>query len=862
MRNLDKAPMSPSSLDKASSSMSSFDTAALSASPIQTSKASLQNTPAKLPMSMSNLDKTSVSTRSFKKTVLFESPKGRSKVPQKNVNHHQVSMSMSSLDTTALLESPKSKSIVSLKNATTPRSSSTRSLKKTALLESSKGTSKVSLMNANAKLSSSMRSLNTAAPSAPSKRTPKVSLKNAPTKMSMSMRNLDKAPMSPSSLDKASSSMSSLDTAAILGSPKSKYEAPLKNANTTTIYSLDNASSSTRSPNAAALLESPGTSEISLKIAIHGVDKKIAECATELSQKEITELAELKRQQTLRAEATRLKRDQIEVAELKREQVAAPTLATLQQEQIEVAELKREQVAASAAVAALQREQVKVAELKREQAAAATLQQEQAKVAQLKREQVVAVATAARLQGEQAKVAELKRERVAAATSTRLRQEQAEGIKLQEEQAAATRLKQEQAAAVTLEKQTLVNTVMADAEGGTKFARTLDALAAKYAKEQRDKVALLSRRELVLRKTQASTTRVDVQNKKLELKKAKREKAVQETRRRMEADAAADKRREHAVKLKEQADKRWKEEVAAGKSRIAILETQLEESQRRKEAEISSIEEETLERKIEFKERATGRAEKNNVRNSVKNVGQLDEKQTLIESVREDNKLVRLNNSKWRRNIMNLRINNDRLEKTTDRGDDCHTNLRYHHAHLQTEEKKLLKLDTDYKKKVDEIEEQFNLTTECARMEHHMKLVYDTTIRAILHLAKSKDDGRMTSMLDGNIAAMDELQADWTVPSFDRRKSTARAPQSKANRNSESDTDSDSDDEDASGSESWDNSTDGGIGGLSSHSKLNPETSSKGSASRTKMSMWYARDSSGSEFDSDDLDSDSESDAN
>lgn len=193
-------------------------------------------------------------------------------------------------------------------------------------------------------------------------------------------------------------------------------------------------------------------------------------------------------------------------------------------------------------------------------------------------------------------------------------------------------------------------------------------------------------------------------------------------------------------------------------AKILSLRQKLDKIQKERDAEIEKIKKESDRARREFKEQAAERAKKNQERNSEKDDLQLAENQKIISALRSENTDIRTRNDKLYQSIENIKINNQRLKASNAQTDECYNRLRYHEDSCETENKKLVKLDVNYKKAVDEHTEHVELYTAYGEAEVNIKRSYNRLLTDILGLIENDDNEQLID----EIRAMAE-ELEWPI---------------------------------------------------------------------------------------------------
>jgi hypothetical protein len=175
------------------------------------------------------------------------------------------------------------------------------------------------------------------------------------------------------------------------------------------------------------------------------------------------------------------------------------------------------------------------------------------------------------------------------------------------------------------------------------------------------------------------------------------------------------------------------------KVRPLILQKKINDMQRRTEDDILKIEEELVERKKEFKTRAKERFKKNLDRKG-KGDETIQDSKDIIAHLKKENALVREKNARIFSDVRNLRINNQRLSESLKMSEEYFDQLKYHEAACKAEHAKLTKVEGQYKKAVEELQDALENHTMHANAEHKIKLLYNRLLASVLEAVDKSDN--------------------------------------------------------------------------------------------------------------------------
>jgi hypothetical protein len=190
--------------------------------------------------------------------------------------------------------------------------------------------------------------------------------------------------------------------------------------------------------------------------------------------------------------------------------------------------------------------------------------------------------------------------------------------------------------------------------------------------------------------------------------------------------------------------------------KIVKLQTKLEALRMSKKNELEEIERTVKEYKEETKAKLKKKKE------SMANKGQeaADAEKSATEQKKE-NSQIRAKNELLKKNSRNLRINNLRLEKSSESSGDYYVQLKAHHDRCVEDNKKLEKVETNYKAKVEEMEANLSTRTKYANTEHKICALYRSTIREATTLGEDSNDENLILTLYQIAEEIEHLEKDW-----------------------------------------------------------------------------------------------------
>ena len=166
----------------------------------------------------------------------------------------------------------------------------------------------------------------------------------------------------------------------------------------------------------------------------------------------------------------------------------------------------------------------------------------------------------------------------------------------------------------------------------------------------------------------------------------------------------------------------------------------------------------------EYKESTKAKAQKKKVAIAEKSVKAAEiEKQTS--EMKKENAQIQAKNEMLKKNTRNLRINNLRLEKSAESSKDYYDQLKLHHDRCVEDNQKLSKVEDNYKKKVDELEDNLATRTRYATAEHRIRGLYRQAIRDVVSLAEeTNDESVILKLYEIQEEGIEHLEKTWTDP--------------------------------------------------------------------------------------------------
>ena len=136
----------------------------------------------------------------------------------------------------------------------------------------------------------------------------------------------------------------------------------------------------------------------------------------------------------------------------------------------------------------------------------------------------------------------------------------------------------------------------------------------------------------------------------------------------------------------------------------------------------------------------------------------------IIEELKKDNEQIQTKNDVLIKNSRNLRINNLRLEKSSESSKDYFDQLELHHSRCVEDNEKLTKVADNYQKKVSELQENLDTRSRYYNAEHRIRALYRKAIQKVISACEKTDDESLLLHLYELQDKIDHLEKKWKEP--------------------------------------------------------------------------------------------------
>jgi hypothetical protein len=201
------------------------------------------------------------------------------------------------------------------------------------------------------------------------------------------------------------------------------------------------------------------------------------------------------------------------------------------------------------------------------------------------------------------------------------------------------------------------------------------------------------------------------------------------------------------------------------------LRKQLDEAEGKKQQELRMIREELDKKKKDLYERALARS---SMRHNDKS-DQVEENQATIQSLRDDNSKMRTQITKMNSECKDLRVENLQFENSLAVREDYLSKLNTHQEGALEEHESLLKVESMFKAKADELEETIEIRKQYAGAETNMKMAYRKCMLKTAEMFESGNDDFLKDLVSNAVIACFDVEEKLkSTLAFDDSKDTAK----------------------------------------------------------------------------------------
>jgi hypothetical protein len=205
--------------------------------------------------------------------------------------------------------------------------------------------------------------------------------------------------------------------------------------------------------------------------------------------------------------------------------------------------------------------------------------------------------------------------------------------------------------------------------------------------------------------------------------------------------------------------------------RYFSLRKQLDEAEGKKQQELRMIRKELDKKKSDLFERAQARS---NLRHNDKS-DKVEENQATIQSLRDDNSKMRTQISKMMSACKDLKVENIQMEQSLAVREDYLSKLNSHQDGALEENESLLKVESMFKAKVDEVEANLEIRKQFMSAETNMKMAYRKCMLSAAEMLESGDDESLKDFVSSSvIACMDAEEMIKSASASNKSKDAAK----------------------------------------------------------------------------------------
>jgi hypothetical protein len=244
-----------------------------------------------------------------------------------------------------------------------------------------------------------------------------------------------------------------------------------------------------------------------------------------------------------------------------------------------------------------------------------------------------------------------------------------------------------------------------------------------------------------------------------------------ETKEVIKKESSKEERTEAVTKIQAVARGRQGRVKSRTLKRYFSLRKQLDEAEGKKQQELRMIREELDKKKKDLYERAQARS---NMRHHDKS-DRVEDNQAIVQSLRDDNSKMRTQITKMNSECKDLRAENIQFENSLAVREDYLSKLNRHQEGALEEHESLLKVDSMFKAKVDELEECIEIRKQYAGAETNMKMAYRKCMLKTADMFESADDEFLKDLISSAvIACFDAEEKIKSTLASDDSKDTAK----------------------------------------------------------------------------------------
>ena len=193
-------------------------------------------------------------------------------------------------------------------------------------------------------------------------------------------------------------------------------------------------------------------------------------------------------------------------------------------------------------------------------------------------------------------------------------------------------------------------------------------------------------------------------------------------------------RLERKEKLRRQHDSKMRKQY---RTQIESLQHHLDAIRKATDAEIAAINSEHANKKLDLKQRAIQRHQKN-LKRPTKEDATVGDGKDIIALLRKENATIRDRNETMFAEIQKLQINNQRLERSNAESEHCMGQLQFHDEACVAEHAKLTRIEMQYRNAVQDHSDHLELHSQYAATESKISKSYDKTLTKIVSMMDKK----------------------------------------------------------------------------------------------------------------------------